>query len=299
MRRSLTLLTCCLLLMIGLALSGCSSSRLGNDIVSPTSNIDDIEIYSKALKSKMSFDVYTPPGYDPKLKYPVLYMLYGYGGNRGYVFDNMELGQVTDRLIENDEISPLIIVSPDYGNSFAVNSVPGQGINPGSVDEGLYEDYLLEEVIPYVDKNYRTIASREGRYVGGFSMGGYAALYLGFNHTDLFSKIGGHSAAIWDYTDNDQYTDQRDWLYPTAALRERRDPFKLAVSRNLDDVHIYLDAGENDQLAAVDEKLFTLLKSKHAQVEWHTYPGYHSASYWMEHFADYLKFYSGDTGSKG
>ncbi|SEO30397.1 esterase family protein [Paenibacillus sp. OV219] len=202
MRRSNMLLSCCLLLIIGLILSGCSSSEKGNNNVEAFSKIDDIEIYSKALKSNMSFDVYTPPGYNPKLKYPVVYMLYGYGGSRGYVFDSMGLGQVADRLIANDDIAPLIIVSPDYGNSFAVNTVPGQGKNPGSVDEGSYEDYLLKEVLPYVDTNYSTVASREGRYVGGFSMGGYAALYLGFNHTDLFSKIGGHSAAIWDYTDS-------------------------------------------------------------------------------------------------
>jgi enterochelin esterase-like enzyme len=43
-------------------------------------------------------------------------------------------------------------------------------------------------------------------------MGGYAALFLGFSYPELFSKIGGHSAAIWDYSTNDDYTDQRDWL---------------------------------------------------------------------------------------
>lgn len=296
MRKRIALLAW--ILVIGLVSTGCSLSSKDNRNVKAVSGIDDIEIYSKALATNMRFDVYTPPGYNPKLKYPVFYMLYGYGGNRDYVFENMGLGEVSDHLIQAGAIVPMIIVSPDYGNSFAVNTVPGQGVNPGGVDEGNYEDYLLKEVIPYVDSHYSTISSREGRYVGGFSMGGYAALYLGFNHTDLFSKIGGHSAAIWDYTDNDQYVDQRDWLYPTEALRNQRDPFKLAESRKLNDVRVYLDAGSDDQLAAVDEELYTLLKSRHVQAEWHTNPGGHSVSYWTEHFEDYLKFYSGKVGTK-
>lgn len=298
MRRKIAQLTCCLLPVIGLVVTGCSSSSMETSNAKAVSNIQDVEIDSKALATTMRFDVYTPPGYNPKARYPVVYMLYGYGGNRDYVFENMGLGEVSDRLVQQGTIVPMLIVSPDYGNSFAVNTVPGQGVNPGGVDEGNYEDYLVEEVIPYVDSHYSTIASREGRYVGGFSMGGYAALYLGFNHADLFSKIGGHSAAIWDYTDNDQYMDQRDWLFPTEALREQRDPFKLAVSRNLNDVDIYLDAGSSDQLAEADQELYALLKSRHVEAEWHANPGDHSVSYWTEHFEDYLKFYSGEVGSK-
>jgi enterochelin esterase-like enzyme len=231
------------------------------------SKIEDIEITSEALQRKINFEVYLPPNYDAGKKYPVLVSMYGYGGTRDYIFGSMGLNQVADRLIEEGSINPLIIVSPDYGNSFGVNTRPGQGINPGSVDEGSYEDYLLKEVIPYIDSHYSTSAARESRYVGGFSMGGYAALFLGFSHPELFSKIGGHSAAIWDYSMNDNYTDQRDWLYPNEILRNLRDPFRLADTRSLGSVQVYLDAGDSDGLAVVDEKLYKLLKSKQIPAE--------------------------------
>ncbi|WP_162463402.1 outer membrane protein assembly factor BamB family protein [Paenibacillus psychroresistens] len=264
-------------------------------IANLNSKIDDIEIASEALQRKISFNVYLPPGYDAGKQYPVLYSMYGYGGTRNYIFGSMGLDQVTDRLIKAGSINPLIIVSPDYGNSFGVNTKPGQGVNPGSVDEGSYEDYLIKELIPYVDSHYSTAPAKESRYIGGFSMGGYAALFLGFSHPELFSKIGGHSASIWDYSVNDEYAGQRDWLYPTEALRNLRDPFRLADTRSLGSVQVYLDAGESDGLAVVDEKLYNLLKAKQIPAEWHTSPGGHATSYWSSHFEDYLNFYSGKT----
>ncbi|MDQ0090982.1 enterochelin esterase-like enzyme [Paenibacillus anaericanus] len=278
-------------LFIFLMISGCGTIAPKNSVV--PSKIDDIEIISRALKKTMRFAVYLPPDYDADKRYPVLYALYGFGGTRNYFFNPMGLDQVADRLISENKIAPLIIVSPDYGNSFAVNTIPGQGVKPGAVDEGNYEDYLIDEVIPYVDTHYSTEISRDSRFVGGFSMGGYAALFLGFTHTDLFSKVGGHSAAIWDFTSQDYYTDQRDWLYPNEELRNQRDPFRLAASKDLKNTQVYLDVGEADGLALVDEKLYNLLKSIDIPVEWHINPGGHSTSYWIAHFEDYLTFYSG------
>ncbi|GGH31298.1 alpha/beta hydrolase [Paenibacillus segetis] len=281
-------------LFVVVMISGCGTIVHKDSLVQITpSKIDDIEISSRALNKNMRFAVYLPPDYDADQSYPVLYVLYGFGGNRNYIFNPMGLDQVADHLIHEGKITPLIIVSPDYGNSFAVDTVPGQGVKPSAVDEGNYEDYIMDEIVPYVDTHYSTEASRAGRYVGGFSMGGYAALYLGFTHSDLFSKVGGHSAAIWDYTAQDYFTDQRDWLYPTEELRNLRDPFRLAVNNNLEHVQVYLDAGESDGLAVVDEKLYTLLKNEGIPVAWHSNPGGHSTSYWMTHFEDYLTFYSG------
>ena len=60
----------------------------------------------------------------------------------------------------------------------------------------MYEDYFIKEVIPLIDKEFNTIKTKEGRYVGGISAGGYAALHNSFRHQDLFSKVGGHMPAI-------------------------------------------------------------------------------------------------------
>jgi outer membrane protein assembly factor BamB len=205
----------------------------------------------------------------------------------------LRIHEVADRLIEQNKIEPLIIVSPNYGNSFGVNTKPGEGVDPGGVDEGSYGDYLARDVVSYVDNHYNTQTARESRFVGGISMGGYAALVLGFTNTDLFSRIGAHSAALWTYSSTDQFISQRNWLFPNDALREARDPFKLAETISLDDVRIYLDVGTGDGLAEQDHSLYKLLEAKGVDVQWVPNPGGHDSSYWTGQLENYMLFYAG------
>ncbi|WP_239615623.1 outer membrane protein assembly factor BamB family protein [Cohnella mopanensis] len=263
---------------------------------SATSQVIHAEFRSAALDKVMGLSIYVPPGYDPKdasRKYPVLYLLYGYGGDRDSWFTYLHLNETADRLILENKIDPLIIVSPNYGNSFGVNTKPGEGVNPGGVDEGAYGDYLAKDVVAYIDNNYNTQTSPEGRFVGGASMGGYAALVLGFTHPDIFSKIGAHSAAIWNYTPTDQFISQRDWLFPNDKLRETRDPFKLAEKNKLDGVQVYVDVGTGDGLAEKDHSLYKLLEAKGIDAQWVPNSGGHDMSYWTEQSGNYLVFYAG------
>ncbi|MNZ76910.1 Endo-1,4-beta-xylanase Z precursor [compost metagenome] len=249
-------------------------------------------LYSERLDFELEMSVYLPPEYSRNTRYPVLYLLYGYGGQHDSWFTYLNIHQVADRLIDKGKIDPLIIVSPDYGNSFGVNSMEGEGRDPGGVDIGPYEDYLIKELIPYIDRQYSTVKVRAGRYVGGASMGGYAALYLGFNHPELFSKIGAHSAALWDYSETDQFSGQRDWLYASESLRKVRDPFKLAESRQLNNLKVYLDSGTEDGLAEKDYLLYELLQSKGIDSRWAPYSGGHDVAYWSSQLENYLFFYN-------
>lgn len=250
-------------------------------------------ISSKALDKDMGVSIYLPPGYSSDKKYPVLYVLYGYGGYHASWFSDLQLNIHTDQLIQSDQINPLIIVSPSYGNSFGVNTKPGEGVNPGTVDEGNYEDFLIKELITFVDSKYSTITSKDGRYIGGASMGGYGALYLGFTYPDLFSKIGGHSSAIWDYTNTDQFNDQRDWLYANEELRNKRDPFALAKKSSIKEVSVYLDAGEDDLLAGKNKHLYEVLQAEKVPVQYHESAGGHNYVYWVGQLDNYLQFYAG------
>jgi enterochelin esterase-like enzyme len=248
---------------------------------------------SKALNRNMGVSIYIPPGYSSDTKYPVLYMLYGYGGYHASWFSDLQLNVHADQLIQSDQINPMIIVSPSYGNSFGVNTKPGEGVNPGTVDEGNYEDFLIKELIDFVDTKYSTITTKDGRYIGGASMGGYGALYLGFTYPDLFSKIGGHSSAIWDYTNTDQFNDQRDWLYANEELRSKRDPFALAKKPSSKEVSVYLDAGENDLLAGKNKHLYEVLLAENVPAQYHESAGGHDYMYWVGQLDNYLLFYSG------
>ncbi|MFB9329811.1 alpha/beta hydrolase [Paenibacillus aurantiacus] len=260
---------------------------------SSSSRIEQVRISSQALNRDMTLSVYLPPGYDPDVRYPVLYALYGYGGTHASWFDYLSMDDVADRLIREGRLQPLLIASPDYGNSFGVNSSVEDGPDPGSVSIGRYEDYLIREVVPYVDSHYSTQGDKTGRYVGGASMGGYAALYLGFSYPELFGKVGAHSAALWTYSPSDLFTDQRDWLYASDALRARRDPFKLASREKLAGMRVYLDAGEGDPLFVPDQALYEALKAQGIDAVWSPAPGGHNVSYWSSQLERYLLFYAG------
>ena len=137
--------------------------------------------------------VYTPPGYekDAKKKYPILYLFHGsndiaggwtLAGNANFILDN---------LIAEQKAKPMIIVMP-FGHA-----VPfGSPREVQAKNTEVYEDYILKDVMPYVESKYRVAPGRENRAIAGLSMGGGQSLQIGFSHTDLFSSIGAFSAAI-------------------------------------------------------------------------------------------------------
>lgn len=136
--------------------------------------------------------VILPPGYraDAGRRYPVLYALTGYMGSGAGLLNirpwNVTLAERLDRLYAQG-MPHVIAVLPDcftgYGGSQYVNS-------PAT---GRYEDYLTQEIVPYIDQHYATIAAPAGRGVFGKSSGGYGALIMGMRHADLFGAIACHS----------------------------------------------------------------------------------------------------------
>lgn len=132
--------------------------------------------------------VYLPPNYDQTdASYPTVYCLTGFTG-RGKMLlnDNAftpNLAERMDRAVAAGTIRPMIVVMPDCFTYYA----GAQYIN--STATGNYEDYLTQEIVPFVDANLRTIADRGSRAVMGKSSGGYGALIMGMRHADLFGLV--------------------------------------------------------------------------------------------------------------
>ena len=132
--------------------------------------------------------VYLPPNYDAgDQRFPSVYCLTGFTG-RGRMLVNdsplkPNLAERMDRLIAEGRSRPMILVMPDcftrYGGSQYINSSA----------TGPYEDYLTREIVPFVDAELRTVASRDSRGVAGHSSGGYGALMMGMRHADLFGAV--------------------------------------------------------------------------------------------------------------
>ncbi len=269
-----------------------SASSQNSSNTSVASTIKYHSIKSTALGKTMGVGVYLPPGYNPSKRYPVLYIMYGYDGSEYSMFNNfLSVNRTADRMVANGSMPPTILVVPDYDNSFAVNSTREQNPDSDGGSIGFYEDYLIKEVIPYIDRNLSTVNHRSGRFIEGYSMGGFAALYLGFNYPELFSKIGAHSSALWDYTSSDMFIGQRNWLYASATLRAQRDPFLLAKSQDLRNIDIYLDVGADDPLSGVNQRFYQHLLKQGIRVQWNSTPGKHNATYWSNNTENYFQFY--------
>jgi S-formylglutathione hydrolase len=143
---------------------------------------------------KRSVIVFLPPDYEKqkKMRYPVVYLLHGYGamvgGNKMWVPEGGTFVETTSRLITEKKISPMIIVMPDGGNRF------GGSMYMNSVTTGNWEDYIARELVALIDKNYRTIPKPESRGIAGTSMGGYGALKIAMKHPDVFGAVYGNSS---------------------------------------------------------------------------------------------------------
>jgi len=258
------------------------------------SGIEEVKFYSYSLGKEMAMLVYLPEGYENLAPLPVLYFLHGRSGNENIMY-GAELNTTADKMIEAGEINPMIIVCPRIENSRGLNSslvnkeVPDAEVSNLMVNLGMYEDYFINEVIPFVDGNFNTINKRNSRFIGGASGGGYTALHNALRHQDLFTKAGGHMPAMelkLEEEDKPFYTD--------ISLWEKYDPISIARNNHIaPDIEFYLDAGDKDEGGfykgcAVLQKI---LEDKGIKSQNHVFEGHHSVEYIKSNMEKYLKFY--------
>lgn len=286
------------MLIVAFLFSGCSKS---ND--DQNERLKIITIQSEVLGKDMISQVYLPENYDSTVRYPVLYFLPSNGGSSYTVINQFGITEAVDKLTQSNRIYPMIIVALGIDNSFGLNSnAETREITKGlssedydvKIHEGMYEDYIIYEAIPYIDEHFNTDASRDGRYIGGYSMGGFSALYIAFNHPDLFSKAGGHSPSLFvDVSAYDENSWQK-WLYPDEEVRAERDPLMLADSKNLNGLSVFLDTGETDPNVEGCQKLYEILTTNQVPVEYNLFSGTHGFEYCSSYMQDYLLFYSSE-----
>ncbi|EAZ79729.1 alpha/beta hydrolase [Algoriphagus machipongonensis] len=134
--------------------------------------------FGEATTRKIS--VYLPPGYhESDARYPVIYFLHGFTGTH----EMRGMKEILDYAIETKRIRPFILVIPNqltsYGGSFYSNSEYFGG----------WEDFTAFDLVSHLDKNYKTIATKESRGITGHSMGGYGAIKLAMHHPDIFNTV--------------------------------------------------------------------------------------------------------------
>jgi enterochelin esterase-like enzyme len=212
-------------------------------------------------KPPQQFLIYLPPCYEnfTDERFPVLYLLHGQTYNQDQ-WVRLGAPVIADQLIHANEALPFIMVFPDdrYWNSAA---------GPG------FGNRLINDLIPYVDKNYRTIADREHRSLGGLSRGGGWTVQLGLEHPELFGALGLHSPAI--FTDDAPYVGRIIKSMP-AETRP----------------NLWLDIGDSDMQLTNAILLDNILINNDYPHEFHRFTGDHSEAYWSAHTERYLRWYT-------
>ncbi len=154
------------------------------------SEIRNDSLPSKALGRTMPFLAYVPDGYESgRLRYPVLYLLHGAGGTERAWLDLGHIKEKADRLIASGAIPPAIIVMP---------GCPGCWWVDGSKDKA--ETAFWSELVPAVERRYRTIATRGGCLIAGLSAGGYGAVRFGLRYPDRVAAVAALSPAVYTET---------------------------------------------------------------------------------------------------
>jgi enterochelin esterase-like enzyme len=158
----------------------------------PKGKLETITYNSKSIGVDRKAVVYLPPNYDPKQKYPVLYLMHGIGGNETHWTTLCAANKVLDNLIADKKAVPMIIVMP---NGRATKEPPSGNIMADFNFYAFFEQDLLQDLMPYIESHYSAMTDRDHRAITGLSMGGGQGLNFGLNNINKFAWVGGFSSA--------------------------------------------------------------------------------------------------------
>jgi enterochelin esterase-like enzyme len=151
---------------------------------------------SKSVEAVRRVFIYTPPDYEKSsARYPVLYLFHGAGGDESGWTENGRANLILDNLIADGRLKPLVVVMP-YGYAYSPVSPLAAGPDAMKRQRSGFSRDLIDDLIPFVQSNYRVYADRDHRAIAGLSLGGAQALGIGLTHLELFSRVAGFSPAL-------------------------------------------------------------------------------------------------------
>ena len=194
----------------------------------PHGTLEIVWYPSSSLGLTRQMYVYTPPGYKESTgKFPVLYLLHGAGGDEDAWTTLGRTPQILDNLIASGKAKPMIVVMTNGnpgdaaapGATPAKKAVTGQPAQGNAMGSGRFEESIVKDVIPFIEKNYKVAADKNNRAVAGLSMGGMQTLYLTNNYPEKFSYFGILSMGLMDNRQGGNNTSADDRMKGLEKLK--------------------------------------------------------------------------------
>ncbi|MFY7887997.1 MAG: alpha/beta hydrolase-fold protein [Spirosomataceae bacterium] len=235
-----------------------------------TGKLDSINYESKTIGSTRKALVYTPPGFNKKMKYPVLYLLHGIGGDEKEWLIGGKPQVILDNLYAEGKIKPMIVVMPN-GRAMKDDRAIGNIMAPDKVQAfATFEKDLLNDLIPFIDKKYPTLTDRENRAIAGLSMGGGQSLNFGLGNLDKFAWVGGFSSA------------------PNTKVPQELVPNPEDAKKKLK--LLWISCGDNDGLLPFSKRTHDYLYQNDVPHIYYLEPGGHDFKVWKNGLYMYSQF---------
>lgn len=246
----------------------------------------ELKYFSQSLGKAMAANIVVPEsGGGP---FPVFYLLHGLSDDHTIWMRRTSV----ERYVQN---LPLIVVMPDGGRSFYTDMAEG----------GAYEASIVKDLIGLIDSTFHTKHNREGRVIGGLSMGGYGAAKLALKFPDLFCSANSHSGALqfghFPFEAEKDPARRAEWkrIFGTNPVGGSNDLHALAAKLPADKrPKLRIDCGTEDFLLDANREFHKHLETLNFPHEYTEYPGAHTWAYWDTHIQEAIAFHAKNLGIK-
>ncbi|MBP3834162.1 MAG: esterase [Bacteroidaceae bacterium] len=250
-------------------------------------NVEHVWYYSAENGMTRRMYVYTPAGYDrnnKSVKYPVLYLLHGGGGDEDAWSTLGRTCQILDNLIAQGKAKPMIVVMPNGNpNQYAAQTLGIPVKSEVKKYASNFDNYssLVADILPYIEKNYPVIKNRKGRAVAGLSMGGGQSFFIAFRNVDVFANVGIFSSGLIGASALGNAPFDAEQHFPGM--------YSNPAKYNKFDV-IYLACGEQDnRIDGMLDFKQKLTDKGYKGVVWEQYPGAHEWKVWRRNLSSFVQ----------
>lgn len=247
--------------------------------------VDSISVYSPSMNKSLKAAITFPSSYQKgENHYPVIYLLHGGSGAYSDWHQKVTEKGLVNRMAEEYD---LIIVTPGVGPASYYYDSP-------LLDSVRYETYLIQELIPFIDQQYRTLSRKESRAITGLSMGGHGAITLAAKYPTHFAAAGSMSGVmnidtnLWKVGQDFRNLRKKGQIEMLGELNYQAPEFNPFTAVGLVDqlknqkISLIIDCGVDDFLIETNRQMHALLMQKGIPHEYIERPGAHTWAYWTE-----------------